>query len=248
MDAPDGTDKATSAGRQAKVDGVFASVAEHYDLMNDLMSGGLHRLWKTDLVNWLAPPRGETADYTVLDIAGGTGDIAFRIADRSPAARVTVVDISGPMLEIGRRRTRERGQSGRIAFGRGNAEALPMGSATFDIVTIAFGIRNVPDKAAALSEAFRVLKHGGRLLVLEFSRVDVAGLKELYDLYSVNVIPSLGGLVAGDADAYRYLVESIREFPSQEPFVDMIKEAGFERVSYRNLSGGIAAIHSGWKL
>lgn len=248
MDAPDGTDKAARAGRQAKVDGVFASVAEHYDLMNDLMSGGLHRLWKTDLVNWLAPPRGQMADYTVLDIAGGTGDIAFRIADRSPAARVTVVDISAPMLEVGRRRTRERGQSGRIAFSRGNAEALPLGDGNFDIVTIAFGIRNVPDKVAALAEAFRVLKHGGRLLVLEFSRVDVAGLKELYDLYSVNVIPSLGGLVAGDADAYRYLVESIREFPSQEPFADMIKEAGFERVSYRNLSGGIAAIHSGWKL
>jgi len=246
MTTPDGSDEA--GARQAKVDGIFASVAQHYDLMNDLMSGGLHRLWKTDLVNWLGPPRSGSRGYAVLDIAGGTGDIAFRIADRAPAAMVTVLDISGPMLEVGRRRAGDRGDGGRISFIHGNAEKLPVQAGLFDAVTIAFGIRNVPDRAGALAEMYRVLRPGGRLLVLEFSRVDVAGLKELYDLYSFNVIPPLGGLVAGDTDAYRYLVESIREFPAQEPFADMIRGAGFDRVSYRNLSGGIAAIHSGWKL
>lgn len=234
--------------KQPLVDAVFAKVAERYDLMNDLMSGGLHRLWKNDLVNWLAPPIGQGKPIAVLDVAGGTGDIAIRIAERSPSAAITVLDISGPMLNVGVGRAAERGLDRCIRFVEGNAESLPFESGKFDVVTIAFGIRNVPDIPAALAEANRVLRFGGRLLVLEFSRVDVAGLEELYDLYSFQVIPRMGGLVAGDEESYRYLVESIRRFPSQEQFAAMIRAAGFGRVSYRNLSGGIAAIHSGWKL
>lgn len=234
--------------KQPLVDGVFASVAGRYDLMNDLMSGGLHRLWKRELVSWLSPPVGGHQPYNVLDIAGGTGDIAFRIADRSPSAQVTVLDISKPMLDVGRERAGKRGLSPRVRFVEGNAETLPLDDDTFDAATIAFGIRNVPDIPAALAEAYRVLRVGGRFLVLEFSRVDVAGLEEIYDLYSFNVIPKLGGLVADDEDSYRYLVESIRRFPPQEKFADMVRDAEFARVTYRNLTGGIAAIHSGWKL
>lgn len=234
--------------KQPLVDEVFARVADNYDLMNDLMSGGLHRLWKSDLVNWLAPPTGTARPYSVLDVAGGTGDIAFRIVERAPAALVTVLDISGPMLEVGRQRAADRGLARRVVFTEGNAEALPFADGRFDAVTIAFGIRNVPDIDAALREAYRVLRFGGRLLVLEFSHVDVAGIEELYDLYSFQVIPRMGDLVAGDADSYRYLVESIRRFPKQEPFAALIRAAGFGRVGYRNLTGGVAAIHSGWKL
>jgi demethylmenaquinone methyltransferase/2-methoxy-6-polyprenyl-1,4-benzoquinol methylase len=236
------------AEKQGMVDGVFDSVAERYDLMNDLMSGGLHRLWKSDLVTWLGPPRASLKPFRVLDVAGGTGDIAFRIAERSPAAEITVLDINGAMLDVGRRRAEDKHLGRRVRFVEGNAEALPLPDAHYDAVTIAFGIRNVPRIDAALAEAYRVLRPGGRLLVLEFSRVDVAGLEEVYDFYSFNVIPRLGELVAGDDEAYRYLVESIRRFPSQELFADMIRAAGFARVSYRNLSGGIAAIHSGWSL
>ena len=233
--------------KQPLVDRVFAQVADRYDLMNDLMSGGLHRLWKRDLVNRLAPPAGRRPT-AVLDVAGGTGDIAFRIAGRSPSAAITVLDISGPMLDVGRKRAADRGLTQRVRFVEGNAERLPFEAGEFDAVTIAFGIRNVPDIAAALAEALRVLRFGGRLLVLEFSRVDVAGLQELYDLFSFQVIPRMGDLVAGDADSYRYLVESIRQFPPQDQFATMIRNAGFDRVDYHNLSGGIAAIHSGWKL
>lgn len=237
-----------AADKQPMVDEVFASVAGRYDLMNDLMSGGMHRLWKRELVNWLSPPVTGSRPYRMLDLAGGTGDIAFRIANRAPAATVTVLDISKPMLDVGRERAEKRGLSSRVRFIEGNAEALPLDDDSFDAATIAFGIRNVPDIPAALAEAHRVLKIGGRFLVLEFSRVDVAGLEELYELYSFNVIPKLGGLVANDEDSYRYLVESIRRFPPQEQFADMVRAAGFARVSYRNLTGGIAAIHSGWKL
>ncbi len=236
------------AEKQAMVDGVFDSVAERYDLMNDLMSGGLHRLWKSDLVTWLGPPRAALKPFRVLDVAGGTGDIAFRIAERSPQSEITVLDINEAMLGVGRQRAADRRFGRRVSFVSGNAEDLPLPDLTYDAVTIAFGIRNVPRIDKALSEARRVLRPGGRLLVLEFSQVDVAGLEQVYDFYSFNVIPRLGELVAGDDEAYRYLVESIRRFPSQELFADMIRAAGFARVSYRNLSGGIAAIHSGWRL
>jgi demethylmenaquinone methyltransferase/2-methoxy-6-polyprenyl-1,4-benzoquinol methylase len=234
--------------KQAMVDDVFDSVASSYDLMNDLMSGGLHRFWKSELVNALGPAPNNGRPFRVLDIAGGTGDIAFRIADRTDAAELTVLDINPAMLDIGRRRAADRRLGRRLQFVEGNAEALALPSQQFDAVTIAFGIRNVPRIEAALAEAYRVLRVGGRLLILEFSQVDIAVLEELYDFYSFNVIPRLGQLVTGDGEAYRYLVESIRRFPSQSRFADMIGAAGFRKVSFRNLSGGIAALHSGWRL
>jgi len=234
--------------KQDLVDAVFEKVAARYDLMNDLMSGGLHRVWKDAAVAWLGAPRKAARGYAVLDVAGGTGDIAFRIAERSEGATITVADINPEMLAVGEKRAAERKLSGRVSFTEANAEDLPFDDNRFDAVTIAFGIRNVPRIETALTEAYRVLKPGGRFLCLEFSAVDIAGLDRLYDLYSFNVIPALGGIVAGDSESYRYLVESIRRFPNQARFAAMIRDAGFSRVEVRNLSGGIAAIHSGWKL
>jgi demethylmenaquinone methyltransferase/2-methoxy-6-polyprenyl-1,4-benzoquinol methylase len=234
--------------KQALVDDVFQSVAQRYDLMNDLMSGGLHRTWKDALVTALNPPC-DGQPFAVLDLAGGTGDVALRIAEAAgPGTRVTVCDINPDMLTVGRERTAERGFDDAVAFIEGNAEALPFADRSFDAVTIAFGIRNVPRIEAALTEARRVLKIGGRFLCLEFSTVDLPGLDALYDLYSFNVIPALGRAVTGDAEAYRYLVESIRRFPRPEAFAGMMREGGFARVSYRQLSGGIVALHSGWRL
>jgi demethylmenaquinone methyltransferase/2-methoxy-6-polyprenyl-1,4-benzoquinol methylase len=231
--------------RQGLVNEVFAKVANRYDLMNDLMSGGLHRLWKAELLNALAPPKSATP-FALLDVAGGTGDVAFRFLDQVGAGGSAVIcDISAEMLQAGRARAKGRG---RLAFLQGNAETLPFPDASFDAYTIAFGIRNVTHIDKALSEAFRVLKPGGRFLCLEFSSVEMPLLDTLYDAYSFNAIPRLGGLVAGDAEAYRYLVESIRRFPDQESFMRLVQDAGFERVRYRNLTGGIAAIHSGWRL
>jgi demethylmenaquinone methyltransferase/2-methoxy-6-polyprenyl-1,4-benzoquinol methylase len=235
------------AEKQDLVDGVFDRVASRYDLMNDLMSGGLHRLWKDAMVAWLAPPR-RSPNHAFLDVAGGTGDIAFRIAERSPRSRVTVADINPEMLAVGRKRAAARGLAGFVSFVETNAEDLAFDGGRFDAVTVAFGIRNVPRIDRALQEAFRVLKPGGRFLCLEFSSVDVAGLDRLYELYSFNVVPALGRLVIGDDEPYRYLVESIARFPNQARFAAMIERAGFDRVAYRNLSGGIAAIHSGWRL
>ena len=234
--------------KQRLVDAVFDKVAGRYDLMNDLMSAGLHRLWKDALVNWLAPPRATSLPYAVLDVAGGTGDIAFRIARRSESARVTVADINKEMLAVGEKRAAERGLADRVSFVEANAEALPFAAGAFDAVTIAFGIRNVPRIEVALAEMHRVLKPGGRFLCLEFSAVDVAALDRLYDFYSFNVVPRIGGWVVGDAEPYRYLVESIRKFPNQARFAAMIERAGFARVAVRNLAGGIVALHSGWKL
>jgi demethylmenaquinone methyltransferase/2-methoxy-6-polyprenyl-1,4-benzoquinol methylase len=234
--------------KQAMVDGVFERVARRYDLMNDLMSGGLHRAWKDDLVTALDPPKGATP-YHLLDVAGGTGDVALRVATAGgTGARVTVLDINREMLGVGRERATERGYDDVLSFVEGNAEQLPLPDRSFDAYTIAFGIRNVPRIEAALAEAHRVLKIGGRFLCLEFSTVDVPGLDALYDLYSFNVIPTLGRVVAGDADSYRYLVESIRRFPRPQAFADMIQAAGFRRVSFRPMSGGIVALHSGWRL
>lgn len=234
--------------RQGLVNEVFATVAERYDLMNDLMSGGLHRLWKDDLVGWLNPPRNDRS-FRLLDVAGGTGDIAIRYARASgPNATAVLCDISQEMLNVGRRKVHEAGVDQRITLTQGNAEALPFADRSFDSYTIAFGIRNVTHIDKALREAFRVLKTGGRFLCLEFSQVQVPILDRLYDFHSFEVIPRLGQLAAGDAEPYRYLVESIRKFPTQERFAAMIRESGFARVSYRNLTGGIAAIHSGWKI
>ncbi|MBB3933612.1 demethylmenaquinone methyltransferase/2-methoxy-6-polyprenyl-1,4-benzoquinol methylase [Kaistia hirudinis] len=233
--------------KQGMVDAVFHKVASRYDLMNDFMSAGLHRVWKDAMVSWLAPPSGR--DFEGLDVAGGTGDIAFRIVERSRGrAREIVCDINASMLEVGRERARKRHLDGNVEFIEGNAEELPFASGRFDAYTIAFGIRNVPRIDEALKEAYRVLKPGGRFLCLEFSAVDVPVLDKIYDLYSFHAIPAMGGVVAGDKDSYRYLVESIRRFPHQERFAEMIRRAGFARVEYRNLTGGIAAIHSGWKI
>jgi demethylmenaquinone methyltransferase/2-methoxy-6-polyprenyl-1,4-benzoquinol methylase len=234
--------------RQGLVNRVFAKVADRYDLMNDLMSGGLHRLWKNDLIAQLNPPRGEQP-FRLLDVAGGTADVTLRYARASgPNATAMLCDISPEMIAVGRRRVAEAGLEQRIDFTEGNAEALPFADKSFDAYTIAFGIRNVTHIDAALREAYRVLKIGGRLLCLEFSEVQVPILDRLYDFHSFEVIPRLGQAIAGEAVPYRYLVESIRKFPNQEAFARMVREAGFERVTYRNLTGGVAAIHSAWKL
>jgi demethylmenaquinone methyltransferase/2-methoxy-6-polyprenyl-1,4-benzoquinol methylase len=243
-----GFETVAESERQGRVNRVFASVAERYDLMNDLMSGGLHRLWKDDLIAWLAPPRGTQA-FHLLDVAGGTGDVALRCISRGGSGcRATLCDISPEMIAVGARRVADAGLAERIAVSVGNAEALPFPSRTFDAYTIAFGIRNVTHIDRALTEAYRVLKPGGRFLCLEFSEVQVPMLDRLYDFHSFEVIPRLGELAAGDRAAYQYLVESIRRFPKQEAFAGMIRAAGFERVTYRNLTGGVAAIHSGWRI
>jgi demethylmenaquinone methyltransferase / 2-methoxy-6-polyprenyl-1,4-benzoquinol methylase len=233
--------------KQALVDDVFHSVARRYDLMNDLMSLGLHRAWKDALITALNPPK--RAPFALLDVAGGTGDIAFRALEAGgDQTRVTVCDINPDMLTVGRERAAKSADGDLVTFSEGNAESLPFADKSFDAVTIAFGIRNVPRIDAALAEAFRVLKIGGKFLCLEFSAVDVPGLDRLYDFYSFNVIPALGRTVAGDAESYRYLVESIRRFPKPDTFADMLRAAGFRRVSYQQMTGGIVALHSGWRL
>jgi demethylmenaquinone methyltransferase/2-methoxy-6-polyprenyl-1,4-benzoquinol methylase len=233
--------------KQSLVNDVFHRVANRYDLMNDMMSGGLHRMWKDGMVAWLNPPR--RAGWTSLDVAGGTGDIAFRIVDASHGnARTTVLDINGSMLDVGRERAGRRKLQDNVDFVEANAEALPFADDKFDAYTIAFGIRNVPQIDVALSEAYRVLKPGGRFLCLEFSEVDMPLLDKVYEAWSFKAIPQIGKLVTGDGEPYSYLVESIRKFPNQSNFADMIRRTGFERVTWRNYSGGIAALHSGWKL
>jgi demethylmenaquinone methyltransferase / 2-methoxy-6-polyprenyl-1,4-benzoquinol methylase len=233
--------------KQGLVDEVFHKVAGRYDLMNDLMSFGLHRMWKDLLVAKLRPSRHRP--FAHLDVAGGTGDVAFRVAAAGgPLTAVTVLDVNADMLEVGRARAASRKEGKKLSFVEGNAEALPLPDAGFDAYTIAFGIRNVPRIDKALREAHRVLKRGGRILVLEFSRVDLPVLDRLYDAYSFTAIPAIGKVVTGDGEPYRYLVESIRRFPTPERFADMIEEAGFARVDYTRLSGGVVAIHSGWKL
>ncbi len=233
--------------KQSLVDDVFHSVARRYDLMNDLMSFGLHRAWKDALVTAVNPPKN--SPFALLDIAGGTGDVAFRVIERGgPQTRATVCDINAAMLEIGRERAAARSLSDAITFAQANAEALPFADKSFDAVTIAFGIRNVPRIEQALAEAYRVLKIGGKFACLEFSAVDVPGLDRLYDFYSFNVIPALGQAVTGDAESYRYLVESIRRFPSPPAFAAMVRAAGLGRVAFQSMSGGIVALHSGWRL
>ena len=227
------------------VHGVFTRVAARYDLMNDLMSAGIHRLWKDAMMDWLAPRPGQR----LLDVAGGTGDIAFRFLRRAgPGAAAVVLDMTESMLAEGRRRAEAEDFADRLDWVVGDAMDLPFDDGSFDVYTISFGIRNVTRIEDALAEAFRVLRPGGRLMVLEFSQVPNAALQRLYDLYSFNVIPAMGQVVAGDRESYQYLVESIRRFPDQERFAAMIRNAGFEQVKYRNLSMGIAALHSGWKL
>ncbi|RVT81929.1 bifunctional demethylmenaquinone methyltransferase/2-methoxy-6-polyprenyl-1,4-benzoquinol methylase UbiE [Rhodobacteraceae bacterium CCMM004] len=232
------------ADKAGRVHGVFSSVASRYDVMNDLMSAGVHRLWKDAMMDWLAPRSGQR----LLDVAGGTGDIAFRFLSRAPGAEAVVLDLTEAMLTEGRKRAAAARLADRLDWTVGDAMALPFADGSFDVYTIAFGIRNVTRPADALAEAFRVLRPGGRLMVLEFSQLPVPMAQRLYDAYSFNVIPAMGRIVTGDRDSYQYLVESIRRFPDQETFAGMIRTAGFDRVKYRNLSMGIAALHSGWKI
>ena len=229
------------AEKTRRVGEVFASVARRYDVMNDLMSAGMHRVWKDDFVRALKPRRGET----ILDMAGGTGDIAFRIA--AAGADVTVADINPAMLDVGIARAADKGLTS-LVWREENAETLSFPDRSFDAYTIAFGIRNVTDIPAALAEAHRVLRFGGRFFCLEFSTTTWPGFGEIYDLYSEKLVPRIGKAVAGDADSYRYLIESIRRFPRMPEFAAMIEAAGFRNVKYRPILGGAVAIHSGWKI
>jgi demethylmenaquinone methyltransferase / 2-methoxy-6-polyprenyl-1,4-benzoquinol methylase len=253
MERPDGTTHfgfrdVNLGDKQTLVNDVFHSVARRYDLMNDLMSGGMHRLWKEAMITALNPPRGD-GPFALLDVAGGTGDISFRAAKASGHGfHATVCDINTEMLAVGRERAQAQHLEDRVTFVEGNAEALPLPDKSFDAYTIAFGIRNVPRIPLALCEAYRVLKPGSRFLCLEFSSVDVPGLDKVYDLFSFNVIPHMGRAVTGDAESYRYLVESIRQFPRPNAFAEMIRDAGFSRVKCDIMSGGIVALHSGWRL
>lgn len=230
--------------KAGRVQGVFSSVARRYDLMNDVMSGGIHRLWKDAMMDWLAPRPGQK----LLDVAGGTGDIAFRFLKRAGYGHATVLDLTEPMLIEGRKRAEAERLSTSLDWVVGDAMKLPFEDNSFDVYTISFGIRNVTRPQDALNEAYRVLRPGGRLMVLEFSQLPNEGLQKLYDLYSFNVIPRMGQVIANDRDSYQYLVESIRRFPDQETFLGMVRQAGFSNAKYRNLTMGVACLHSGWKI
>ena len=230
--------------KAGRVQGVFSSVASKYDVMNDAMSLGIHRIWKDAMMDWLAPRAGQR----LLDVAGGTGDISFRFLKRAGSGHATVLDITENMLIEGRKRAEAADLSESLDWTVGDAMALPFEDNTFDVYTISFGIRNVTHPQEALNEAFRVLRPGGRLMVLEFSQLPNPMMQKAYDLYSFNVIPPMGKAITGDRDSYQYLVESIRNFPDQETFLGMVRAAGFENAKYRNMSVGIAALHSGWKL
>ena len=230
--------------KAGRVRGVFTSVASKYDIMNDVMSGGIHRIWKDAMMDWLAPRPGQK----LLDVAGGTGDIAFRFLKRAGSGHATVLDLTEGMLVAGRKRAEADRMAASLDWVVGDAMALPFDDNSFDVYTISFGIRNVTRPQEALAEAYRVLRPGGRLMVLEFSQLPNAMMQKAYDLYSFNVIPRMGQLIAGDRESYQYLVESIRKFPDQETFLGMVRSAGFGNAKYRNLTLGVAALHSGWKL
>ena len=231
------------ADKAKLVRGIFDSVAHRYDLMNDLMSGGIHRLWKDAMVSWMAPQPYQT----LIDLAGGTGDISIRFLN-SGGGEACITDINHAMLQVGRSRRDLKRVKNRLSWCVANAELLPLDSQSADFVTIAFGLRNVTNRQAVLNEAYRILKPGGRFLCLEFSNIQNPILAKIYDRWSFNVLPALGQIIAGDADSYRYLAESIRTFPSKEVLADMFAQAGFAQIRVRDLSAGIACIHSGWKV
>ena len=239
-----GFETVPEAEKAGKVQNVFTSVASKYDIMNDIMSVGIHRIWKEAMMDWLAPRPGQR----LLDVAGGTGDISFKFLKRAGSGHATVLDITENMLIEGRKRAETDQILDGLDWIVGDAMSLPFADNSFDVYTISFGIRNVTQPQEALNEAFRVLRPGGRLMVLEFSQIPVPLAQKAYDLYSFNVIPTMGKLIANDRSSYQYLVESIRKFPDQETFLSMVQQAGFKNTSYRNLSLGIAALHSGWKI
>ena len=239
-----GFETVPEAEKAGKVQNVFTSVASKYDIMNDIMSVGIHRIWKEAMMDWLAPRPGQR----LLDVAGGTGDISFKFLKRSGSGHATVLDITEKMLIEGRKRAETDKILDSLDWIVGDAMSLPFADNSFDVYTISFGIRNVTQPQEALNEAFRILRPGGRLMVLEFSQIPVPLAQKAYDLYSFNVIPTMGKLITNDRSSYQYLVESIRKFPDQETFLSMVQHAGFKNTSYRNLSLGIAALHSGWKV
>ena len=239
-----GFETVTESEKAGRVQGVFGSVASRYDIMNDVMSGGIHRLWKDAMMDWLAPRSGQK----LLDVAGGTGDIAYRFLKRAGQGHATVLDLTEEMLVEGRKRAEASQMVDQLDWSVGDAMALPFPDNSFDVYTISFGIRNVTRPQDALNEAFRVLRPGGRLMVLEFSQIPNPAMQWAYDRYSFNLIPLMGQLIANDRDSYQYLVESIRKFPDQDMFLNMVRSAGFENAKYRNLTAGVACLHSGWKI
>ncbi len=239
-----GFETVTESEKAGRVKSVFGSVASRYDIMNDVMSGGIHRVWKDAMMDWLAPRAGQK----LLDVAGGTGDIAYRFLKRAGQGHATVLDLTEEMLVEGRKRAEASQMVDQLDWSVGDAMALPFPDNSFDVYTISFGIRNVTRPQDALSEAFRVLRPGGRLMVLEFSQIPNPAMQWAYDRYSFNLIPLMGQLIANDRDSYQYLVESIRKFPDQDMFLNMVRSAGFENAKYRNLTAGVACLHSGWKI
>ena len=239
-----GFETVAESDKAGRVQGVFNSVASKYDIMNDVMSVGIHRVWKEAMMDWLAPRAGQK----LLDVAGGTGDVSFKFLGRAGSGHATVLDLTEPMLVEGRKRAEAAAMADSLDWVVGDAMALPFEDNTFDVYTISFGIRNVTRPQEALNEAYRVLRPGGRLMVLEFSQLPNPMMQKAYDLYSFNVIPRMGQMIPNDRDSYQYLVESIRNFPDQETFLGMLRTAGFGQAKYRNLSLGIAALHSGWKI
>ena len=239
-----GFETVSESEKAGRVQGVFGSVASRYDIMNDVMSGGIHRVWKDAMMDWLAPRSGQK----LLDVAGGTGDIAYRFLKRAGQGHATVLDLTEEMLVEGRKRAEASQMADQLDWSVGDAMALPFPDNSFDVYTISFGIRNVTRPQDALNEAFRVLRPGGRLMVLEFSQIPNPAMQWAYDRYSFNFIPLMGQLIANDRDSYQYLVESIRKFPDQDVFLNMVRSAGFENAKYRNLTAGVACLHSGWKI